>query len=216
MFKVLILFGAFCFLSSEAAILTERELQQLRDAPMVSLKAAGNGPVTARSIEDTMLQIKKKCSCHGIKCGCCTDIQVSFFTVEGCVNITLLPEHKAFEVFMEVAENTVFKHRISVHQLQKVCGSIAKLEESEICLQTTLDEDKPNELLSCMSLDISYMEIPLVNINFHCLKYADKKLTFVTNEKTHKDEALVNFKVKNPFHLLGKLLKALVKKLKVD
>nr|AQM58361.1 venom protein family 2 protein 4 [Pristhesancus plagipennis] len=216
MVKALILLGAFYFLSSEAAILSERELKQLRDAPMVPIQSIGNGPAMARSLEDTVLTIKKKCTCHGKTCGCCTDIEVSFFTVQGCVNITIIPEAKAFEVFLEVADNSVFKQRVSAHQLEKVCGGISKLKESEICLYTTLDEDKPDELLSCMALDMSYHEIPLVNINFECLKYADKKLTFVPNEKTHKDDALVNFKVKNPFHLIAKLLKALVKKLDVN
>nr|QHB21480.1 venom protein family 2 protein 5 [Platymeris rhadamanthus] len=215
MFKLdllLMIFGASCLLFSQASILTDEEKRALADAPLIPVKFRGHSQVTGRSIEDTLRELKKKCKCQGKICGCCTEFEVSFLTVEGCAKISIIPEEKAFEVFLSAANKPVIKHKISARQLEKICGSIANVKELEICMSTTLDEDKPNEITSCLSIDIVYEEILIANFNFECLKYADNQLTFIENTKTEND-ALINLKVKSPFHLVAKIIKVLINKL---
>nr|QHB21475.1 venom protein family 2 protein 12 [Platymeris rhadamanthus] len=195
-----------------SSVLTKQEIKELTNGPFITVNIEDETTDPSRSIKDSFLSAKRMCQCQDLVCGCCTRYTVMFVGVKGCINIKLIPNEKAFEVSIIAAKMTVFKKKIEAKDLEKICSKVPKFEDIEFCLINTLEENGSDGFTSCMSLDISYKQELMANINFHCLKYADNKLNFEDNTKTGKT-AVLNMKVRSPLEFLAKLLKAMLKKL---
>uniref|UniRef100_A0AB38ZE97 Heteropteran venom family 2 protein 3 n=1 Tax=Ectomocoris sp. TaxID=3104572 RepID=A0AB38ZE97_9HEMI len=206
---------SLCIFFIHGDTLTEEEMNQLINAPFITVNIEGDYERNLnqdRSLKDKLIQAKRMCQCHGITCGCCTKYTIMFVGIKACANITILPKEKAFKVFITVGGKSVYSSKIDAKNLEKVCSTVPKINSVELCLHNTIEEHAANGFTSCMSFDISWKGQLMANINFHCLKYEDNKLSFQENTITGKD-APATLKIRSPLELLAKLIEAGLKKL---
>uniref|UniRef100_A0A182JXX7 DUF4773 domain-containing protein n=1 Tax=Anopheles christyi TaxID=43041 RepID=A0A182JXX7_9DIPT len=110
------------------------------------------------------------CKCvHGI-CSCCLGV----FSMNGCANLTYIPEDFAFEFRMIFNNRVLSKRRISGKNPKPICVNPPRFDFIEVCANFYDVYFVGRNMHVCMEMNGNFQGYELFSRSFNCLRVGDK------------------------------------------
>ncbi|XP_050072185.1 uncharacterized protein LOC126560067 [Anopheles maculipalpis] len=110
------------------------------------------------------------CKCrHGI-CSCCLGV----FSMNGCANLTYIPEDFAFEFRMIFNNRVLTKNRISGKNPKPICVHPPRFDFIEVCANFYDVYFVGRNMHVCMEMNGNFEGYELFSRSFNCLRIGDK------------------------------------------
>uniref|UniRef100_A0A182PCJ9 DUF4773 domain-containing protein n=1 Tax=Anopheles epiroticus TaxID=199890 RepID=A0A182PCJ9_9DIPT len=110
------------------------------------------------------------CKClHGI-CSCCLGV----FSMNGCANLTYIPEDFAFEFRMIFNNRVLSKRRISGKNPKPICVHPPRFDFIEVCANFYDVYFVGRNMHVCMEMNGNFEGYELFSRSFNCLRIGDK------------------------------------------
>ncbi|CAA9994199.1 unnamed protein product [Nesidiocoris tenuis] len=120
--------------------------------------------------------------------------------VKGCLNVTITPETKELEIFVDAIGKKVIGHKFSFAKAERVCDRLpGKLDAFKGCLYTdTTDLPDKSGIQTCTKIDFMKDTKIVAKIAFACVQFKDGQLSLNDNGDV-KAKDLYSIKAGNPF-----------------
>ncbi|XP_053679685.1 uncharacterized protein LOC128730630 [Anopheles nili] len=110
------------------------------------------------------------CRCLSGVCSCCLGV----FSMNGCANLTYIPEDFAFEFRMIFNNRVLTKNRISGKNPKPICVHPPRLDFIEVCANFYDVYFVGRNMHVCMEMNGNFEGYELFSRSFNCLRIGDK------------------------------------------
>ncbi|BET02565.1 Hypothetical protein NTJ_15383 [Nesidiocoris tenuis] len=145
---------------------------------------------------------ENRCTCAAPNsCGCCARVNIKVIGKhQGCLNVTITPETKELEIFVDAIGKKVIGHKFSFAKAERVCDRLpGKLDAFKGCLYTdTTDLPDKSGIQTCTKIDFMKDTKIVAKIAFACVQFKDGQLSLNDNGDV-KAKDLYSIKAGNPF-----------------
>ncbi|XP_049536174.1 uncharacterized protein LOC125951397 [Anopheles darlingi] len=120
------------------------------------------------------------CKCNNGLCSCC----LGMFSMNGCANITYIPEDFAFEFRMIFNNRVMTKRRISGKNPAPICVHPPRFDFIEVCANIYDVYFVGRNMHMCMEMNGNFEGYELFSRSFNCLRIGDKGVKFMKPGET--------------------------------
>ncbi|KFB40919.1 AGAP002733-PA-like protein [Anopheles sinensis] len=110
------------------------------------------------------------CKCLSGICSCCLGV----FSMNGCANLTYIPEDFAFEFRMIFNNRVLTKNRISGRNPKPICVHPPRFDFIEVCANFYDVYFVGRNMHVCLEMNGNFEGFELFNRSFNCLRIGDK------------------------------------------
>ncbi|XP_062545069.1 uncharacterized protein LOC134211812 [Armigeres subalbatus] len=113
---------------------------------------------------------KNGCQCSNGICSCCTGI----FSMNGCMNLTYIPEEFAFDFRMLFNNRVMYRNRVSGKNPRPVCVNPPRFDFIEVCARFYDLYFVGRNVHVCLEMNGNFDGFELFSRQMNCLRMGDK------------------------------------------
>ncbi|XP_038113999.1 uncharacterized protein LOC6054296 [Culex quinquefasciatus] len=127
-------------------------------------------PLPSNPLSGVTSFIKNGCQCVSGICSCCTGV----FSLNGCMNLTYIPEDFAFDFRMLINNRVMYRNKIAGKNPKPVCINPPRLDFIEVCARFYDLHFIGRNMHVCLEMNGNFEGFELFSRQFNCLRMGDK------------------------------------------